>query len=187
MPTASDDVVHVAVPPEIVALVQPEIEVPPSWKVTMPVGEAPEPLTVAVIVTVVPTMVGDVGDAESAIEASDFGAFTVCVTTADVFDAYVVSPEYAAVSEWLPVESEVVEHDAVPDARVSAEHPAIVVPPSLTLTVPVGVPDPPLTVTESVTAWPATDGFGLGASDTVALASVAVFTVCVRALEVAAL
>ena len=60
VPTARLDVVHAAVRelplPLNANAEQPEIDVPPSWKLTLPVGALP--VTVAVNVTPVPTVDG---------------------------------------------------------------------------------------------------------------------------------
>ncbi len=56
LPTDSDEVAHVALPPEIVWAPQPEIVAPLSWNATVPVGLAP--LTVAVNVTDCPAPEG---------------------------------------------------------------------------------------------------------------------------------
>jgi hypothetical protein len=58
------------------------------------------------------------------------------------------------------------------------------VAPSLNVTVPVGVPDPPpaaLTVAVNVTVWPDTDGL---ADDPTTVELLLLFTVCVTALDV---
>src|SRR5437762_1842901 len=57
---------------------------------------------------------------------------------------------------WLPTNSAAVVKDAVP-LRNSAVPSGV--PPSVKVTVPVGVPAPPLTVAVNVTAWPDSDGF----------------------------
>ena len=60
------DVTQVAVPLERVWAVQPVIGVPPTLKVTVPVGVPPAPETVAVMVVDPPTVVG-LGEADSVV------------------------------------------------------------------------------------------------------------------------
>jgi hypothetical protein len=49
---------------------------------------------------------------------------------------------------------------ATPDVRAWAEHPGMVVPFEVKLTVPVGVAPPPVTVAVSVVELPTADGLG---------------------------
>jgi hypothetical protein len=94
-PAVSDDVWKTAAPP----LSVPEpIEVPPSKKVTVPVGVPPncEGVTVAVKVTVLPKIDGFV----SLVTAvSGFALVTVCVMVLDALEVKLASPRYSAVIE----------------------------------------------------------------------------------------
>src|SRR2546430_15085699 len=82
-------------------------------------------------------------------------AFTVWDAPADVLPAKFASPPYVAVSVLLP---------AVAGVRVQV--PAATVPlqgaaPSLTVTLPVGVPPADVTVKATATPCPTSDGFGV--------------------------
>lgn len=79
--------------------------------------------------------------------------------------------------EWVPTESDDVVQDAEPPESATDAQPAIAVPPSLKLTVPVGVPLEPETDALKVTGWPEVDGFCEEPSETVAVAFVAAVTV----------
>jgi hypothetical protein len=59
VPTVENVVVHWAEPPVMVADPQPVIVVPLFWKLTVPEGLVPPPVTVAVIVVEVPTVEGE--------------------------------------------------------------------------------------------------------------------------------
>src|SRR6266446_6516978 len=103
----------------------------PSLTVTLPVGVPP------VIVVVVPA------------------AVTVWDVPADVLPAKFASPPYVAVSVLLP---------AVAGVRVqvpAATEPLQFSVPSLTVTLPVGVPPPEVTVNATAIPCPTTDGFGV--------------------------
>jgi hypothetical protein len=81
------------------------------------------------------------------------------VSGAEVLVAKVLSPPYSAVVEWLPAERVVVAKLAVPSLR--APIPNVVVP-SLKVTVPAGMPEPPVpevTVAVNVTDCPRIEGF----------------------------
>ena len=80
-----------------------------------------------------------------------------------------------------PTASDAVVHCACPTATLTAAQPAIVVPPSLKSTVPVG--DEPLTVAVNVTGSPNVDGFCDDATVVVVAAS-AGLTTCVSTADV---
>ena len=65
----------------------------------------------------------------------------------------------------MPDEKVEVVNVAVPE--LSSVTLARTVPPSVKLTVPVGVPEPAVTVAENVTGWPDIDGFRDDASDVI--------------------
>ena len=86
-------------------------------------------------------------------------------------------PEYTALIESVPTESELVMHAAVLDVNtVTAEHPLMAVPFELNETVPVGVGGPAgVMVAVNVTDSPAVDGFKL---DTRVVVDAALYTTC---------
>ena len=99
--------------------------------------------------------------------------FTVCGALADVLPVKFVSPAYTAESVLLPAAGKVIEQ--VPTATVAVH---VSPSPSLTVTLPVGVPLPGETgVTEkfTVTDCPTTDGFGV--CEAIAVVVAAWFTV----------
>jgi hypothetical protein len=101
-------------------------------------------------------------------------AFTVCVTFADVLPMKLVSPAYTAESVSVPAAGKVIEQ--VPAATVPVQ---VSPTPSLTVTLPVGVPLPgefAVTVKLILTAWPTSDGLGVCAVIVVDVLSW--FTVC---------
>src|SRR6058998_3627851 len=159
-PTLSEDVVQVARPLLLrERLLQLVMAVPPSLKVTFPVG-VPEPgllaVTVAVKVTDCPNTDG------LAEELADVVVpyFTVCVSLEEVLPLKFASPPYDALIEWEPTASVLVTNVAWPEPfRVPVPR---VLEPSLKVTVPVGVPAPGLfavTVAVKVTGCPDTDGW----------------------------
>ena len=86
----------------------------------------------------------------------------------DALPAKFVSPAYVAVSDFVPAVRNVIEH--VPVATLAVQLSV----PSLTVTLPVGVPLPgatALTVKLIVTACPTTDGLGVCAVIVVAVAA----------------
>ena len=72
------------------AALQPLIAVPPSVKLTLPVGAAP--LTVAVNVTLVPTTAGLAELASVVVVAAGAGLLITCASTALLEAALLVSP-----------------------------------------------------------------------------------------------
>src|SRR6266571_4594494 len=157
-PTLSEDVAQLARPWLRVRLLQLVMAVPPSLKVTFPVG-VPEPgllaVTVAVKVTDCPNTDG------LAEELADVVVpyFTVCVSLEEVLPLKFASPPYDALIEWEPTASVLVTNVAWPEPfRVPVPR---VLEPSLKVTVPVGVPAPlvfAFTVAVKVTGCPDTDG-----------------------------
>jgi hypothetical protein len=155
LPIARDDVVMLPVPPDSVAVPRVAAE---SRKVTVPPGvPAPPPDAdiVAVNVTLCPNTDG-LADELTADEL--FALFTVWVIGAEVLPEKFVSPPYDTVMVWLPAASDDVVKLAVPPASVALP---METPPSLNVTVPVGVLELTVgvTVAVKVTAWPNTDGF----------------------------
>src|SRR5205809_727354 len=157
-PTLSEDVAQLARPWLRVRLLQLVMAVPPSRKVTLPAGvPAPGLLAVTVAVKVTDCLNTD-GLAE---ELADVVVpyFTVCVSLGDVLTLKFASPPYDALIEWEPTASVLVTNVAWPEPfRVPV--PRVLVP-SLTVTVPVGVPAPgALAVTGAVqvTGCPDADG-----------------------------
>lgn len=136
-------------------LCEAQSTVVPSLNVTVPVGRPPLlPLTVAVNVMTCPTTAGLLEDPSVVVVEA---WFTVWMSAGDVLPAYVASPPYTAVMEWLPAVSKEVAKLAWPEPLSDAE-PSVVLP-SLKVTVPVGVLPLPNTVAVKVTGWPNADGF----------------------------
>ncbi len=70
-PGEENVVVQVATPPPLRDCApQPEIVVPPLTKLTVPVGKIPGPVTVAVRVSVAPTVTGEGDSASVVLEAA---------------------------------------------------------------------------------------------------------------------
>ena len=173
--TDSDEVASVATPPESVLVAS---AVPPSKKVTVPVGVPTPDVVVAVKVTEVPNVDG-FNDEPNAIVT--FALFTTCDIAAEVDALKLVSPLYIAVMEWVATDSDEVASVATPLVMVLV---AIDTPPSLKVTVPDGVPTPDVVVAVKVTEVPNVDGFNEEPS---AMATFALLTVCDNAAEVLAL
>src|SRR6266702_1235538 len=134
---------------------QPAIELPPSVKLTLPVGLAP--VTEAVKITLLPSVDGL---AELASVVVLVALLTTCAKVVLVEPLLVASPLYAAVMLWLPTARLAVVQVAVRilpmPLSAAAAQPAIEVAPSLKFTVPVGAV--PLTVAVKVTFAPAVEG-----------------------------
>jgi hypothetical protein len=106
---------------------------------------------------------------------------TGCVTAADVLPAKFPSPAYVAVTVRPPAELNAILQ--LPTATLALQ----LWVPSLTVTVPVGVPLPGAfapTVNVKLTAWPTADGFGVCAVIVVVVP--AAFTVWATPAEVLA-
>ena len=176
MPTARAAVTHFAVralPDPVSAIAeQPLIVVVPSLKVTVPVGATP--LTVAVKVTLTPTVdgVSEVTVLEVLI------ALLIVCESAELFDAvFEASPAYAATMLCTPAVRALVVHAAVrvlpvPD-KATAAQPVIELPPSVKLTLPVGLKP----VTEAVKVTGEANGAGLAEVERV-VALVALLITC---------
>src|SRR5947208_2135752 len=158
-PTLSEDVAQLARPWLRERLLQLVMAVPPSWKVTFPVGvPAPGLLAVTVAVKVTDCPDSD-GLAEELTSVVVLAFFTVWVSVLEVLPLKVAPPPYDAVIGCAPTASVLVTNVAWPEAfRVPVPR---VVGPSLNVTVPVGVPAPlvfAFTVAVKVTGCPDTDG-----------------------------
>jgi len=153
-PTLSEVVMNVAVPEPFSVFVPSAVV--PSLNVTVPVG-VPEtrPFTTAVNVTDPPENAGFVLDVSAVVVF----CCTTCVNTAEVLGRLFASPPYAAVIMCEPTAKVAVENVATPEP-LSVPVPSVV-PPSLNVTVPVGVPELPVTVAVNVTGAPESDGFAL--------------------------
>jgi|SRR6266404_4715244 len=182
----SEEVVQVAVsgvPWLSVWVPQPEMVVPPTLKLTVPVG-MPDPLpvtlTVAVKVTDWPNT--DV-PAEDVTAVLVEAWFTAWVKLAEVLPVKFVSPLYVAVTVWELFESEVIGPlVAVPPDRLTGGPKLL--PSIANWTVPVRVPEPgatALTVAVKVTNWPKTEGL---AEEATVVVVEAWFTSCESADEV---
>jgi hypothetical protein len=106
-----------------------------------------------VSVTVFP-YVNDELDEESDVVVA--ALFTFWLRTAEFTGAKNASPGYEAVMLDVPTGSAAVENVAAPAANVPGPSAA---PPRLNVTVPVGVPEPDVSVTLNVTDWSHVDGF----------------------------
>ena len=160
VPAARAAVAQVAVRalplPASATAAQPAIDVAPSLKLTVPVGA--EPVTVAVNVTLAPTVDG-VSDVATIVDVA-----TAPVTTCDnallIDETLPASPPYCAVMLWVPAARADVLHVAVRvlplPASATALQPESDVAPSLKLMVPVGAT--PVTDAVNVTTAPETDG-----------------------------
>lgn len=128
----------------------------------MPVGAVPA--TVAVKVTWSPNMEG-LSEEESFVVVVVLG-ITTCCSTVEVAAALFASPEYVAVSEWIPAVRVEVLHVAVRlspmPVRATALHSTVA--PILNVTAPVGIV--PVTVAVKVTFWPNVDGLSEEVSST---------------------
>ena len=164
-------VLHAAVrvlPEPVSATVpQPVIELPPSVKLTLPVGL--DPVTDAVKVTLAPTTEG-LAELDSAVVL--VGLLTTCEKFVLVEPLLVASPLYTALMLCvamlrLPVAQVAVRILPEPVSATAAQ-PAIEVAPSKKFTVPVGAL--PLTVAVKVTLAPTVDGLSELASVVVVLA-----------------
>lgn len=145
--------------PTSATALQPVIEVAPSLKLTLPVGLLPP--TVAVNVTRVPTVDGFLELTSVVVVGAGPAELTTCDKVA-LFDALLpASPAYDATMLCVATLSVLVVHAAVLllplPASTTALQPAIEIPPSLKLTLPVGAI--PATVAVNVTLPPKVEGF----------------------------
>ena len=176
-PTASAEVVQVAVPPESAAAPQPAIALEPSRNATVPAGVPLEADTVAVKVTAWP----------KALEAGPVTVVvvetvpTLCSTAPEALAAWFALALYDAVIECAPSASDEMVQLATPEDSACAAQLPIGVPLSLKVTVPAGVPAAEVTVAVNVTAWPAALLAELAASVVEVAAGL---TVCECAAEV---
>jgi hypothetical protein len=156
VPTASAAVVHVALAPVSATAPQPAMVAPPSENATVPVGAVPA--TVAVKFTLTPAIAGLAELARPVVETT---LFTTCDSAALLDAALPPSPEYAAAMLCVVALNVDVLQAAVRvlPAPVSATAPqvAMVIPPSVKLTVPVGAL--PVTDAVNVTLVPTIAGF----------------------------
>src|SRR5439155_575836 len=147
----------VVVPPLVAKLPWPML-VPPSEKITRPVGvPGLLPVTVAVKVTFWPQTDGFTEDTTAVVL---FSLHTDCVTV-PVLARKLLSPRHEAVTYSTLFRSlEVLKLAVVVPPLVLKVPWPMFVPPSEKITRPVGLPGPPpVTVAVKVTLWPQTDGF----------------------------
>jgi hypothetical protein len=145
--------------PASATALQPLIELAPSLKLTLPVGLLPA--TVAVKVTLVPTVDGFFELASDVVVGAGPAELTTCDRLV-LFDVRLLtSPLYEATMLCVATDSVLVVHAAVLllplPATATALQPAIEEPPSLKLMLPVGAM--PTTVAVKVTLVPNVDGF----------------------------
>src|SRR5437867_2134019 len=161
---------------------QPASELPPSVKLTLPVG--PNPVTVAVKVTFAPATDG-LAELDSAVVL--VALLTTCDKVVLVEPLLVASPLYTALMLCVATLRLLVAQVAVRilpvPASATAAQPAIDVAPSLKLTVPVGLA--PVTVAVKVTFAPTVDGLVELLSVVVVAVPPAVVTLTVSALALA--
>jgi hypothetical protein len=175
-PAARALVVHVAVRvlpvPVNPTAEQPLIELLPSLKLTVPVGDAP--LTVAVKVTLAPTVDGV---SEVTMLVVLIALLIVCESDELVEAVFEASPAYAATMLCAPMASALVVHAAVrvlpAPVKATAAQPLIELPPSVKLTLPVGLKP----VTEAVKVRGAANAAGLTELERVVVL-VALLTTC---------
>jgi hypothetical protein len=169
---------HDAVPEARLTAVHPVIATPPALNATVPVGVPPVDDTVATMLKDCPKVL-EVAEAVSVVVVA--AAVTVCARAADVLALWVVLPAYSAVIEWLPIASVLTRQEAAPEPSASALQPVMVVPPSLKVTEPVGVPEVEATVAVKVKAAPKV--LVVAAADKVVVDATG-FTVCGRPADV---
>src|SRR6185295_14165800 len=145
--------------PASATALQPLIEFAPSLKLTLPVGLVPA--TVAVNVTLVPTVEGFFELASVVVVGAGPALLTTCDKVALFEVRLPASPPYEATMLCVATDSVLVVHAAVLllplPASATALQPAIEAPPSLKLMLPVGAM--PTTVAVKVTLAPNVDGF----------------------------
>src|SRR6185312_12356487 len=145
--------------PASATALQPLIEFAPSLKLTLPVGLVPA--TVAVNVTLVPTVEGFFELASVVVVGAGPALLTTCDKVALFEVRLPASPPYEATILCVATDSVLVVHAAVLllplPASATALQPAIEAPPSLKLMLPVGAM--PTTVAVKVTLAPNVDGF----------------------------
>ena len=162
VPAASALVLHCALrllpEPASATALQPLIELAPSLKFTLPVGALP--LTVAVKVTLLPTVDGVREVAIAVVVATFEPEFTTCDNATLVEPMLPASPLYVATMLWVPAAKLLVLQVAVrilpAPVSATAAQPLIDVAPSRKLTLPLGAL--PLTVAVKVTLLPTADG-----------------------------
>src|SRR5208282_3748938 len=135
--TARLAVVQVALPLASATAAQPAIELPPSVKLTLPVGL--DPMTVAVKVTLLPTVDG-LSELDSVVVL--VAALTACDMETLADPAFDASPLYVAMMACVPTVRAAVAHCAVrvlpePDSATALQ-PPIDAAPAWKFTVPVG-------------------------------------------------
>ena len=152
LPTVSEVIEQVATPvPKAWALQVPMV-VAPSLNATLPVGVPPADVTVAVNTTGAPKVVLATLEVSTVVEAA---AVTLCARAVELLEEKDVVPGvYSAVMERLPAARPLVVQVTAPALSESALQPAIAVPLSLNVTVPVGVPPADATVAVKLNASP---------------------------------
>jgi hypothetical protein len=172
LPAVSVLVVNVAVPPDSVTGVP---AVPSTVNVAVPAGVKPGQLTLVVKVTDWPCLEGFCDEASVTLVPA---VPTDCVRVADVEAAQLASPEYAAVTVWLPGLRLLVVRLAVPPLSVTV---VCATPSIVKVMVPVGVKFGQVTVAVKVTGCPGAEGL---ADDIRLVPAPAWLTVCVIPFEV---
>jgi len=175
-PTTRALVVHAAVRvfpvPASATAEQPLMELLPSLKFTVPVGNAP--LTVALNVTLPPTVDGV---REVTMLVVLIALLIVCESAELLEAVFAASPAYAATMLCAPMASALVVHAAVRvlpvPLKVAAAQPAIELPPSVKLTLPVGLKP----VTDAVKVTGEANGAGLAELERVVVLA-ALLTTC---------
>ena len=126
----------------------------PFMNVTVPVGVPVPPfagVTVSVNVTLAPLVIVIGAAVSTLVVAGSVCVVTVTAKAGEVLAANVVFPVYAAVMEWTPTASVLVEYVPCPDALSATVASAVV--PSLNVTLPAGVEEAD-TVAVNVTLLP---------------------------------
>src|ERR1700761_5865995 len=123
---------------------------------TEPVGIPPLPVTAALSTSAFPA---GTGFALALITVAVLAWVSTCRKTGETAPALFASPEYTAVIECVPAARADVVYVALPAPLNGTVLRTLA--PSLSVTVPVGAPELPVTVTIKVTGLPAIDGFAL--------------------------
>jgi hypothetical protein len=140
-------------------------------KVTVPVGAAPAPVTVAVRVIRPPIGEGFCDEVSEVVVGATAGAAeTVWVSVGDWLAALRGSPPYVATRRCVPAARVLSVREACPEPFREAV--PRVVEPSRKVTVPVGVVPAPVTVAVRVMEVPTEAGFSDEVSDVVVAAGV---------------
>ena len=148
-PAARAELVYDATPLAF-SVPAPSVE-EPSRNVTIPAGMFEPVTTLAVKVTELPTLAGLRDEVKTVTVVKVPTVLIVCGSAAEVLPLKLLSPAYTAVMECVPTPKDEVENVAVPLTSVPAPN---VPPPSMKVTMLVGVPEPETTLAVNITELP---------------------------------